>query len=72
MDAKNNVNCKQTDVESALLSLKSELGLRTIYYQKENRVDTNIFISILAYHILKTIRYQLKQININHYCKVSW
>ncbi len=49
-----------TDVESAFRSLKSELGLRPIYHQKPERVDAHLFISILAYHLLHTIRHQLK------------
>lgn len=54
-----------TELEAAFRSLKSELGLRPIYHQKENRVDAHIFISIIAYHLLHTIRYQLKEKNIN-------
>ena len=50
-----------TDLESAFRSLKSELGMRPVYHQKEVRVDGHIFISIIAYHLLHTIRYQLKQ-----------
>jgi transposase len=49
-----------TDLESAFRSLKSELGLRPIYHQKENRIDGHLFISVLAYHLLHVIRYQLK------------
>jgi len=49
-----------TDLESAFRSLKSELGMRPIYHQKEERVDGHLFISILAYHLLHSIRYQLK------------
>lgn len=49
-----------TDLEAAFRSLKSELGLRPVYHQKEKRVDAHLFISIIAYHLLHTIRYQLK------------
>jgi transposase len=49
-----------TDLESAFRSLKTELGFRPIYHQKEERIDGHLFISILAYHLLHTIRYQLK------------
>ena len=49
-----------TDLEAAFRCLKSELGLRPIYHQKTSRVDSHIFISIIAYHILHTIRYRLK------------
>lgn len=50
-----------TELEAAFRSLKSELGLRPIYHQKENRIDGHLFISTLAYHLLHTIRYQLKE-----------
>ena len=54
-----------TDLEAAFRSLKTELGFRPVYHQKEARVDGHLFISILAYHLLHTIRYQLKMHNIN-------
>ncbi len=56
-----NIYTMLTDLEAAFRSLKSELGMRPVYHQKEDRVDGHIFISILAYHLLHTIRYQLKQ-----------
>jgi transposase len=59
-----------TELESAFRHLKSELGLRPIYHQKEDRVDSHIFITILAYHLLHTIRYQLKQKGINQSWKI--
>lgn len=57
-----------TDIESAFRSLKSELGMRPVYHQLEHRIDGHVFISIIAYHILHTIRYQLKLHDINN----SW
>lgn len=57
-----------TDIEAAFRSLKSELGMRPVFHQKESRVDGHLFISILAYHLLHTIRYQLKAKGINE----SW
>jgi transposase len=55
-----NIYVMLTDLESAFRSLKSELGLRPIYHQKEHRIDGHLFISVLAYHLLHTIRMQLK------------
>jgi transposase len=49
-----------TELEAAFRHLKSELGLRPVYHRVEGRVDAHLFISILAYHLLHTIRYQLK------------
>jgi len=63
-----NIYTMLTDLESAFRSLKSELGMRPVFHQKEARVDGHIFISILAYHLLHTIRYQLKQKDIHE----SW
>ena len=48
--------------------LKSELGLRPIFHQKQSRVDAHLFITLLAYSIVHTIRYKLKAKGI-HY---SW
>jgi len=57
-----------TDLEAVFRSLKSELGLRPIYHQKQSRVDAHLFITLLAYSIVHTIRYKLKKKGI-HY---SW
>ena len=57
-----------TDLEAVFRSLKTDLGLRPIFHQKQSRVDGHLFITLLAYSILHTIRYKLKQNNI-HY---SW
>jgi len=57
-----------TDLESVFKSLKSELGLRPIFHQTQSRVDGHLFITLLAYSIIHTIRYKLKQKGI-HY---SW
>ncbi len=49
-----------TDLEAVFRSLKSELGLRPIYHQKQSRVDGHLFITLLAYSIIHSIRYRLK------------
>jgi hypothetical protein len=56
-----------TDLEAVFKSLKSELGLRPIFHQKGTRVDGHLFITILVYSIIHTIRYKLKAGGIN-YC----
>ena len=50
-----------SDVEDAFRCMKSHLGLRPIYHQKEARCDGHIFITVIAYHLLHTIRYKLRQ-----------
>jgi transposase len=54
-----------TDLEAVFRSLKSELGLRPIYHQVAERVTGHLFITVLAYHLVHTIRFRLKQKN-NH------
>ena len=49
-----------TDLEAVFRSLKSELGLRPNYHQKATRVEGHLFITLLAYHLVQTIRTQLK------------
>lgn len=49
-----------TDVEDAFRCMKSHLGLRPNYHQKEVRCDAHIFITVIAYHLLHTIRYKLR------------
>jgi transposase len=50
-----------TDVEDAFRSMKSELGLRPIHHQKEHRSDGHLFITVLAYHVMHTIRIALRR-----------
>ena len=57
-----------TDIEDAFRCMKSDLGLRPVNHQKEFRVDGHLFITVLAYHILHTIRFELYRRGI----KNSW
>lgn len=54
-----------TDLESVFRSLKSELGLRPVYHQKEVRVDGHLFITVLAYQCVQVLRVQLKEAGIH-------
>jgi transposase len=53
------------DIEDAFRALKTDLGLRPVYHQKTDRISGHIFISVLAYHMLHSIRYQLMKHSIN-------
>jgi transposase len=57
-----------TDLEAVFRCLKSELGLRPVFHHKTHRVSGHLFISVLAYHFVHTIRYQLKACGIH----LSW
>lgn len=48
-------------IEYAFKSMKSSLGLRPNFHQLEDRIDTHMFISVLAYHLLHIIEYRLRQ-----------
>lgn len=54
-----------TDLESVFRSLKGELGLRPVFHSKEDRADGHLFITVLAYQCVQTLRVQLKQAGIN-------
>jgi transposase len=49
-----------TDIEAVFRSLKSELGLRPIFHQKEEMIESHLFISVLAYKCVQIIRNILK------------
>ena len=48
-------------VEDAFRFMKSSLGLRPVYHQKEHRVDGHLWITILAYHLIQNCLYQLNK-----------
>ena len=48
-----------TDLEAVFRSLKSELGLRPIFHQKEHRSKGHLFITVLAYQLVQVIRRRL-------------
>lgn len=50
-----------TDLEAVFRSLKSELGLGPIHHQITDRVAGHLFITVLAYHLVHTIHFRLKQ-----------
>jgi transposase len=52
-------------IEDAFRFMKSSLGLRPVYHQKECRVDGHLWITIIAYHLIQNCLYQLKKQNIN-------
>jgi transposase len=57
-----------TDLEAVFRALKSELGLRPVFHRKTERVSGHLFISVLAYHLVHTLRFQLKAAGIH----LSW
>lgn len=48
-------------IEYSFLCMKSYLGLRPNFHSKEERIDTHMFISVIAYHFLQIIEFRLRQ-----------
>lgn len=55
------------EIECTNRQLKTDLNLRPIYHQKDDRSDAHLFFGLLAYWIVNTIRLQLKQSGENCY-----
>ena len=49
-----------TQVEAAFKTMKSELGLRPIYHQVQQRVEAHILVAFLAYCLTVTLRQRLQ------------
>jgi transposase len=48
-----------TEIEAAFRHLKSDLGLRPIYHQKDRRIEAHIFVAFLAYCLHVTLQQRL-------------
>jgi len=59
-----------TDLEAVFRCLKSDLGLRPVFHHKEERADSHLFITVLAYQFIQLIRCQLKESDIH--ANSSW
>jgi transposase len=49
-----------TDLEAVFRGLKSELGLRPVFHHNEKRTEGHLFITVLAYQLVQTIRRKLE------------
>ena len=54
-----------TDLEAVFRSFKTDLGLRPVYHKQDARADGHLFISVLAYYVVHTLRTRLKAEGIN-------
>jgi transposase len=52
---------KLHEVEAAFRSLKTDLGTRPVYHRRDSRIESHLFISVLAYAIMKSIVFSLNQ-----------
>lgn len=57
-----------TNLEAVFRSLKSDLGLRPVFHQKDRRIEAHLAISVLAYNIVHAMRTRLR----SHAITDSW
>ena len=48
------------EVEAAFKDLKSDLAIRPIFHQREDRIEAHIFVAFLAYCVHVTLKHQLR------------
>jgi transposase len=58
-------NCIR-EVEATFRCLKTDLQIRPVYHQKDSRIESHIYLTILAYQLVNTIRHMLKQSGIHY------
>jgi transposase len=49
------------EVEATFRSLKSDMNIRPVYHQNDQRIEAHIFLTILAYQLVNSIRQTLKE-----------
>lgn len=54
------------EVEATFRCLKTELNIRPVYHQKDERIKSHIYLTILAYQLVNTIRHMLKANGIHY------
>lgn len=55
------------EIECTNRQLKTDLNLRPVHHKKDDRSDAHLFLGLLSYWIVNTIRYRLKQTGENCY-----
>ena len=54
------------EVESTFRCLKSDLSLRPVFHKTDDATMAHLHLGLLAYQLVSTIRFQLKQQGIGH------
>ena len=55
-----------TEIEATFRVLKTDLSLRPVYHKNDENIEAHLFLGLLAYQVVATIRYQLKEKNITY------
>lgn len=54
------------NVESTFRCLKTDLNIRPIYHQNDERIESHLYLTMLAYQLVNTVRHMLSKQNINY------
>lgn len=54
------------EVEATFRCLKTDLNIRPVHHQKDHRIESHIYLTILAYQLVNTIRHMLKEKGIHY------
>lgn len=55
-----------TEIEATFRVLKTDLSLRPVFHKYDENIEAHLFLGLLAYQLVATIRYQLKKKGINN------
>lgn len=55
-----------TEIEATFRVLKTDLSLRPVFHKHDDNIESHLFLGLIAYQIVATIRYQLKTKGLHH------
>ena len=55
-----------TEIEATFRILKTDLALRPVFHKNDENIESHLFLGLIAYQLVATIRYQLKKKGIHH------
>jgi len=55
-----------TEIEATFRVLKTDLSLRPVFHKSDENIEAHLFLGVVAYQLVATIRYQLKMKGITH------
>ncbi len=55
-----------TEIEATFRILKTDLALRPVFHKYDQNIESHLFLGLIAYQVVATIRHQLKQKGIHY------
>ena len=55
-----------TEIEATFRILKTDLALRPVFHKYDENIESHLFLGLIAYQLVATIRYQLKQKGVHY------